>query len=140
VSSEAVRAQVLAANRAFYDAFEALDIEAMEALWDAGDEAACVHPGAPWVRGWDEVRSSWEAILGATGYIELEVVDPLVEVRDPVAWVTCVERISSAGPGGRGTADVAATNVFVLGAEGWRMVLHHASPLVRPPVGVDETS
>jgi hypothetical protein len=28
-----ISAQVLAANRAFYDAFEALDIERMEACW-----------------------------------------------------------------------------------------------------------
>ena len=39
-----------------------------------------------------------------------------------------VERLATDGPTPR-TATIAATNVFVRGADGWRMVLHHASPV-----------
>ena len=133
MSPEVVKGQVLEANRRFYDAFERLDLEAMEACWEASDRASCIHPGGPWLRGWEQVAASWQTILANTSYIEFEIDDPHVEVSDPLAWVTCVERITSAGAaGGRSTvAEVAATNLFVLGATGWRLLLHHASPIIR---------
>lgn len=124
---------MLDANRRFYEALERLDMGAMEACWATGDDVACLHPGGPWQRGWDEVREGWEAIMANTGYIEFEIADGRATVVDPVAWVTCVERITSVGQGGEHvTAEVAATNVFVLDGSGWHMVLHHASPVVRP--------
>jgi ketosteroid isomerase-like protein len=137
LTSSAITAQVLAANRRFYDALEALDIAAMEACWSPAPGVACLHPGMPWQRGWDEVSSGWEVILANTGYIEFEIVDVEVTVNDPVAWVTCVERITSAAGEGAGTAaaEVAATNLFVLDATGWRIALHHASPIIRPGLG-----
>jgi len=125
--------QVLAANRRFYDAVEALDMELMGACWASTPEVACLHPGGPWQRGWEDVRAGWEAIMANTGYIEFEIADTAVTLADPVAWVTCTERITSAaGAGSPAVAEVAATNVFVLGATGWHLVLHHASPVIRP--------
>lgn len=124
--------QVLELNRRFYDAFESLDIEAMAALWADGDEVACLHPGGGWQRGWDDVRLGWETIMNHTPYIELDVADARVEIVDPVAWVTCTERVTTAGREGASVAEVAATNVFVLRRDGWRLVLHHASPVIRP--------
>ena len=35
------------ANEAFYMAFNRRDLAAMEALWSAGHEAVCLHPGWP---------------------------------------------------------------------------------------------
>jgi len=135
VTSDAIREQVLAANRAFYDAFEALDPVAMEACWEDGDGVACLHPGGPWLHGAAAVQGSWDVILGHTGYIEFDVQVRGLRVADPVAWVTCVERIRAGGAGGVAAAEVAATNVFVLGPQGWRMVLHHGSPVVRGSPG-----
>lgn len=136
MSSPAITEQVREANRRFYDALEALDIVAMEACWSAAPGVACLHPGGPWQRGWDAVSAGWEVILSNTGYIEFEIVDVEVTVNDPVAWVTCVERItSSAEGGGSAAAEVAATNLFVLDATGWRIALHHASPIIRPGMG-----
>jgi ketosteroid isomerase-like protein len=140
LTSRALQDQVLAANRRFYDAFEALDLERMGACWASGGTVACLHPGGPWQRGWEEVREGWEAILANTGYIEFEIVEAQVTLMDPVAWVTCTERITSAaGPGGSAAiAEVAATNVFVLGATGWRLMVHHASPIIRPGLGEED--
>lgn len=131
VTSSVVRAQVEAANRTFYEAFESLSPDALADCWSSTQEVACVHPGGPWVVGRDAVRDSWEIILANTGYIEVavEVID--VVVADPVAWVSCLEHVTSAHGGDHATASVAATNVFVLGTSGWRLVLHHASPVVR---------
>lgn len=121
---------MLAANRAFYEAFEAQDMEAMEACWSDGEGVSCVHPGGPMLTGWPMVRASWEGLLRGREdlVMHIDVVD--VAVEDPVAWVTCMERMSTIGHGGRAGAHVVATNVFVLGAHGWRMTVHHASPLL----------
>ncbi|MDN5933115.1 MAG: nuclear transport factor 2 family protein [Pseudonocardia sp.] len=131
MSSDAVRRQVLEANDRFYAAIEALDIEAMREIWDTGSQAACVHPGGPWLHGWDQVRDAWEAIMANTGYIEFDIEVVACTVADPVAWVTCAEHIRTGGQGGSGSAEAAATNVFVLGPTGWKLLLHHASPVVR---------
>jgi hypothetical protein len=139
MSTEAMRAQVLAANRRFYDALESLDMGQMEAVWDTGPDAACLHPGSDWQHGWDDVRAGWGAVMTATGYIEFEIRDARARVVDPVAWVTCIERITSSGPQGPSVAEVAATNVFVLDATGWHLTVHHASPIIRPaPAPVEE--
>ena len=38
-------AAVRAANRAFYDAFEARDLDAMSDVWEHADRVSCTHPG-----------------------------------------------------------------------------------------------
>lgn len=131
MTSAIVRAQVEAANRRFYEALESKDADAVEACWLASDDVACVHPGGPWVTGHEDVIQAWGFILANTGYMEVavEVVD--IVVNDPIAVVSCVEHVTSAHEGERVDASLAATNVFVLGSDGWRMSLHHASPIVR---------
>ena len=47
---------VLEANRAFYAAFEARDIDAMSDVWEHSDRSACTHPGWPTLRGWGRCR------------------------------------------------------------------------------------
>jgi hypothetical protein len=131
MTSAVVRAQVEVVNRRFYEAFESLNMDALADCWASTDQVACVHPGGPWVTGWDDVRDSWDVILANTGYIEVAVEVAAVVVNDPVAWVSCIEHVTTAVAGDQVTASVAATNVFVLGAQGWRLVLHHASPVVR---------
>ncbi|MGH7923360.1 MAG: nuclear transport factor 2 family protein, partial [Candidatus Binatus sp.] len=46
------RESVLAANRAFYDAFESLDAEKMEAVWLKDPRIICIHPGWRKLSGW----------------------------------------------------------------------------------------
>ncbi|MFN8108876.1 MAG: nuclear transport factor 2 family protein [Thermoleophilia bacterium] len=129
-TSPVILEQVEAANRAFYDAFQNGDIGAMEACWRDGPGVSCVHPGGPIISGWPLVRASWEAILESEPefVMDIEVVD--VTVEDPVAWVTCLERMSRLGHAGRAGAQVVATNMFVLDATGWRLSVHHASPVM----------
>ena len=127
--SATIREQVLDVNRRFYEALEALDVDAMDSVWEASPRAASVHPGSPWLLGWSDVRQSLEAIVDATSYIEFEIADVEVHVEDPAAWVTCTERVTGADGS---VAEVAATNLFVLGSDGWRLVVHHASPIIRP--------
>ena len=56
-------------------------------------------------------------------------------VAGDTAWVTLNENILQGTGEGEGTlydATVAAVNVFVRGDGGWRMVVHHGSPVSRP--------
>lgn len=129
-----------AANDAFYAGVEALDLDAVAAVWCHGDHVACVHPGAELILGWSKVRRSWAAIFAATSYLQFIVTDVRVVIEGRSGIVTCTENIlSDAGHDNHlGTAKAVATNVFTRDEVGqWLMVLHHASPVLRddvPPV------
>lgn len=111
--------QVLAANTAFYDAFAARDIDAMDTLWARCAPVACIHPGWQPLRGRDAVIASWKAILGGSGSPPITAHGAVVHVLGEAAFVVCVERL----PG----AHLLATNVFVLEDGAWRLVHHHVS-------------
>jgi ketosteroid isomerase-like protein len=118
-----VNAEVLAANAAFYSAFESGALGPMSAVWNHSDQVICTHPGTPTTHGWDEVCQSWAQILRHDNGLQFIVTDERVVVRGEVGWVTCTENII--GPEGpRGT--VAALNLFVRAGNGeWQMVAHH---------------
>jgi ketosteroid isomerase-like protein len=132
VSAE--RAAVEAANAAFYAAFESADLDAMRDLWLDDPEALCVHPGALPVRGTSAINRSWALIMANTPYIQFFLTDVEVSVLDHVASVTCTENVLTAGddtePDSFGGARAVATNVFVRTPEGWRLWIHHASPVL----------
>jgi hypothetical protein len=131
------RESVLAQNDAFYRAIESLDDQAMAVCWTQSDADVCIHPGWPILRGWDAVVASWRAIFAGTTYMRFVVSDVHVELQDDTAQVTCLETLYSISPMGTAQAQVAATNVYVRTADGWRMRLHHGSP-VQHAIGPDE--
>lgn len=121
-----------AANEEFYAAFEAFDLDRMSALWDHGDDVYCVHPGGEVIAGWGPVRRSWAAIFARSRYLQFIVTD--VRVLHESGTVTCVENIlTDHAPGGRGfgAGRAVATNLFVRRDDAWRMLAHHASPVIR---------
>jgi len=123
--------EVLAANEAFYRAFEKKDIEAMSAVWSQGTGSLCIHPGRNVLRGWKEIRSSWEMIFKNTKYIEIEIDILVTEVRNNIAYVVLVENLLQVSSGRRVGAQSMATNIFELMAQKWYLVHHHGSPLMR---------
>jgi ketosteroid isomerase-like protein len=133
---EAVRA----ANAALYDAFETGDIDLMEALWldeDDADDVVCIHPGWLPVRGRRAVLRSWSMIMANTTYIQFVLTDVQVRVDGDVAVVTCGENMltglpaSDAEPSpGLAGGRAIATNVFRRTPAGWRLWIHHASPVL----------
>jgi len=132
-------AAVKAANTALYDAFETGDIDLMGAVWlddDGPVEVACVHPGWAPVHGRGAVLRSWSMIMANTAYIQFVLTDVRVQVSGDVAVVTCGENMLTGMPetaedaaafaGGRAVA----TNVFRRTPVGWRLWMHHASPVL----------
>lgn len=128
-------AAVEAANTALYTALEQADVDAMARLWDAEqpDALVCVHPGWPLLRGRTAVLRSWSAVMANTGYIQFFLTDVQVAVEAGLAVVTCTENIltSVSERGGAGTA--VATNIFRRRSDGWRLQVHHSSPLMGQP-------
>ena len=122
---------VEAANTALYAAFESADVDAMEQVWDDHEPGAvvCVHPGWPMLRGRAEVLRSWSAVMAGTAYIQFFLTDVQVAVEGETAVVTCTENVLTSADVGENTA-VVATNVFRRRADGWRLQVHHASPVL----------
>ena len=122
---------VEAANAALYSAFETGDVDLMEAVWDVEEPEAvvCVHPGWPMLRGRTAVMRSWSAVMANTDYIQFVLTDVQIAVAGDAAVVTCTENVLTSADVGDG-AHAVATNVFVRRRDGWRLVVHHGSPVL----------
>ncbi len=132
--------EVLAANQAFYQALQSMHLGQMEAVWLHEDWVRCLHPGWDLITGWDDLQESWANIFRSTGQMHVEIGRTLVHVQGDVAWVSCIENVTSAFEGGFSTAMVESTNIFVRRGSKWFMVHHHTTPLPdRVPLGTSRT-
>ncbi len=117
--------EVLRANARFYEAFARGDARAMDELWARDAPVACVHPGWRIIDERTIVMNSWRMILGE-GPTPISCERPRVlSVDDSSAVVLCVEHL--------GDSELTATNVFTRERGEWRMVHHHAGPIVARP-------
>jgi uncharacterized protein (TIGR02246 family) len=119
--------QVIEANLKFYFALESLDVDLMEEVWATDGSAVCVHPNWNRLAGWENIRASWEQIFRNTSFMRVDVSEVSVEVQGNVAWVTCLEAITTTVNDEMRRAQAYATNIFVFEDDRWMMVLHHAS-------------
>lgn len=123
--------EVLAANEAFYRAFEKKDISAMSGVWSQGTGSLCIHPGRNVLRGWKAIGESWEQIFKNTSYIEVETQIITTEVRSNIAYIVLLETLLQVSRGRRVQAQSMATNIFERMGSSWYLVSHHGSPLLR---------
>lgn len=128
------RAELEAATAAFYAAIEEADLDAMRDLWLDDPDTVCSHPGALPVRGSGAVHRSWALVMAHTSYIQFFLTDVAVSLREDVATVTCTENVLTGddrtGPDAFNGAKALATHVFVRTADGWRLWVRHAAPVV----------
>lgn len=125
------RTEVLDTNKAFYRAFERKDIEAMSSIWSQGIATICVHPGWKVLKGWKDIRYSWEQIFKNTNYLEIEQEIIATEIRGDLAYVVLIENVFQVISGRRTQAQSLATNIFERMGGKWYLVNHHASPVMR---------
>ncbi len=111
----------------FYEALQRGDLERLMAVWSDDDEVACVHPGGPRVVGHGAVRASFDAIF-ANGPIPVRPQQVRRVESAGCAVHHVLERVDVGTAEGTQTAWVLASNVFFKTPQGWRLVLHHASP------------
>ena len=117
-----------AAEAAFYRAFENRDAQAMGGLWLADPGVACIHPLAAPLTGYNAVMAGWKSLFDGAGRfrVRAECVAALAE-GDTVFRI--VHEHLTLGEEARSRPPILATNAYRKTPQGWRMVLHHASPM-----------
>ncbi len=138
-ATEEELAAIRLANERFYRSVTDLDIEALTEIWSHDENVRCIHPGWEVIEGWEAVRQSWHIIFSHSDRLVIEPSEVRVRMEGEMAWVCCLESITS-GPDEAITL-ARATNLFVRTSGGWRMILHHASqvpPEARDGAGGDE--
>ena len=115
-----------AAEAAFYEALTHSDLDAMMAVWSDEEEVVCIHPGGPRIVGLESIREVWRQMLSSDAQLKIDVTQAIVSSNAMVAMHSVFEDICIEGQSLRAPA-IAATNVYMHGASGWRMVMHHAS-------------
>jgi ketosteroid isomerase-like protein len=115
---------VLAANAAFYAAFEERDLDAMSQLWEHSDRVLCTHPGWARLQGWGQVAASFFALFQNAQRLQFILTNESAEVVGDTGWVAVDENILDTGS----ATTVSAFNVFTRDPAGeWAMVVHHGS-------------
>ena len=111
----------------FYEALQRGDIERLMAVWSDDEDICCVHPGGPRVLGAGAIRAAFDAMF-AHGTIDARPERVRRVQTHSCAVHSVLEQVRVMTAEGPQSAWVVATNVYVKGAQGWRLVVHHASP------------
>lgn len=120
------------AEAAFYEAFEKADLDAMMAVWADDDDIVCVHPGGIRLSGMAPIREAWRRIFAGGQTLRFQLRQQQSLNGMTLAVHSVYELISVAGEA-RARNPVIATNIYMRTANGWRMVVHHASPAPPSP-------
>jgi ketosteroid isomerase-like protein len=116
------------AEQAFYRAFEHADLVEMMAVWAEEEDIVCVHPGGGRHCGVVEVRESWRNIFSQGPGLRFRLAGNRVFAGRMLSIHSVVEHVALAGHP-RPANPVLSTNIYMLTDRGWRMLIHHASPL-----------
>ena len=125
------REAVVAANRAFYEALESLDVGKMESVWLQDQRIVCIHPGWRKLLGWGAVMTSWERIFESAFEMKFELGEMDVMISGDLAVVIVQENLTQRGYEGVSRSQVLTTNVFERSGVRWLMVVHHGSPVIQ---------
>ena len=128
-SKESEFQAVESANLSFYQAFGALDLPRMEAIWSHENPVHCVHPGWGLLTGRQNIMDSWTRIFENTSLMHFRITDSQFEITDNRAMVICIENITSVVDANVSEFRVLTTNMFRKETNGWRIMHHHGSPL-----------
>lgn len=112
----------------FYEGLRSGDTEKVMSCWADEDDIVCIHPGGARLLGTSAIRASFEEMFNNGGALPVEAANA-----HRVHAVACAvhhvsERVEVQTQRGSVHAYVLATNVYIKTAQGWRMVVHHASP------------
>ena len=112
------REAVLAANRAFYRAFNDRDAEAMDLLWSPTGSVVCLHPGQAALHDRADIMASWRAIMRHPQAPRVQCAQEWVVGRAGLAIVVCREILPD--------VQLMATNTFARMSDGWHIIGHHS--------------
>jgi uncharacterized protein (TIGR02246 family) len=117
------------AEKAFYEAFQQEDLELMMSVWADDEDITCIHPGGNRLEGQTLVRESWEQIFRHENGIKFEINQKRVLIENDIAIHHVIESIYMDG---ELQSEIIATNLYRKSHDSWQMILHHASPELRP--------
>ena len=123
----------ITANEKFYKAFNARDLSAMKEIWSSHQNVTCVHPGWSPLNGFEPIIDSWQGIFKNSGNMDIQISDINMLTSNDLAWVSCVEKLYTIASHGVLASKVFSTNLFKLNIDGWKMIMHHASPMPSMP-------
>ncbi len=123
----------ITANEKFYKAFNARDLSAMKEIWSSHQNVTCVHPGWSPLNGFEPIIDSWQGIFKNSGNMDIQISDINMLTSNDLAWVSCVEKLYTIASHGVLASKVFSTNLFKLNQDGWKMIMHHASPMPSMP-------
>ena len=115
------------AEQQFYEALREADLDKLMAIWAEDEDVVCIHPGGPRMVGHEAVRVAFEAVF-ASGPIRVQPTNVRRLRTMDSAVHSVVEQVQLRTDEGVRVGYVMATNVYSRTAEGWRLVMHHASP------------
>ncbi|NJN45948.1 MAG: nuclear transport factor 2 family protein [Candidatus Competibacteraceae bacterium] len=121
-----------AAESAFYAAFEAADVDAMMRVWEDSELITCIHPLAAPLRGPTQLRASWQQIFATGTRLRFRISNINTVAQNGLAIHVVYENITVVNAGEQPRQPIIATNIYSRKPEGWRIILHHASPA--PPI------
>lgn len=113
---------------AFYDALIRADLQAMMQVWSEDEEVICVLPGGARAVGLDEIREAWQSLFTGQDQIGVRLSHEVVTATLTMAVHSVIEHVTI-NNNLRRVSPMIATNAYAMGARGWRMVLHHVSPV-----------
>jgi uncharacterized protein (TIGR02246 family) len=119
-------------ERAFYEAFERADLDAMMSVWAEDEEVVCVHPTGARLTGFEQIRKSWAQLFRGAQQLRIKLTTQVHFNGMLLAIHSVHENITVSGES-RTRHPLVATNVYMRTSDGWRMVLHHASPVPEVP-------
>lgn len=115
-------------DAAFYEALQSGDTNKLMACWADDEEIACIHPGGARAIGTAHIRASFESLFANGAAVDARPQCVARWHSSHTAVHHLVESVSVMTSTGPGTALVTTTHVFHRTAQGWRLVVHHASP------------
>ncbi|HKK14314.1 MAG TPA: nuclear transport factor 2 family protein [Gammaproteobacteria bacterium] len=116
------------AEAAYYRAFQEADLDLMMSLWLERDDIVCVHPvRGTRLQGQAAVLEGWLNVFARELDIRIALKNVQQIRQGEVAIRSGEEHVVRLGdPRVRGVNNF--TNVYVETPQGWRLLVHHASP------------
>ena len=98
----------------------------MMAVWSDDEDIVCVHPGSSRLLGVAQVRESWRELFAGGQALRFRL-EQAQTLQGMTLAVHSVYEHATSSDQAQAYAPIVATNIYVRTANGWRMVVHHAS-------------
>ena len=117
------------ASSAFYAALNSMangDAGPMADIWSHSDSVTTMHPIGGREVGWEQVEGPWHQVASMSSGGKIVLNDQLVQVSQDLAYEVGTEKGEFTLAGEEISVDARVTNVYRRGADGWKIVHHHA--------------